>query len=148
MAYYPTDARCRQVEAVLRAMEDRGIHPTTRRLIESCPTMSKAVAWKAVKVLCDRGVVIGEDGRAPCGQPCILLRLEDWYRMDEDQRERTVRALESIADSQLRMAEIMDRRTSPAPVFNGPVSTVNTGTVIYEAPKRETKVVGPEEVKG
>ena len=148
MAYYTSDSRCGQIVDTLRSLQDGGEHPTTRRLIESCP-MSNNVAWKGLQRLRDEGVIEGTDGRGPCGQPCILLSLEDWYRMDEDQRERMLRALESIADSQLRSVEIMERR-GQAPVFNGTVNTVNTGTVIYEAPKerRETKVVGPEEVKG
>ena len=135
--YYTADSRCAEVVDALRSLQDAGVTPTTRRLVESCGTMAYNTAWKAVKRLTEEGVIRGAGGRGPFGQPCVLLTLEEWYSLDDEQRERMVRALESIAAH--------FEREHAAPVFNGPVQTVNTGTVVYES--RERKVAGPEETK-
>ena len=146
MCFYTDEARCRTLLDTLREMQDAGESTHQQAIIDRCTgPMGNKTAWKALKTCEQEGAVTKTQGLKPTGQTCYFFRLEDWYELDEEQRERLVRAIERMADVQERMAGM-----TPAPVFNGPVSTVNTGTVMYEAPKqceRETKIVRPEEMK-
>ena len=102
--------------------------------------MDHKTAWKAFCCLKDEGVAYNTEELSERGHKRFRIFLEEWYRLDDEQRERMITALERIAD----------RLAAPAPVFNGSVGAVNTGVVVYEAPKqvqRETKVVEPEERK-
>ena len=150
MCFYTDEGRCRTLLDTLRSMQDAGESTHQQAIIDRCTgPMGNKTAWKALKTCEQEGAVVKTEGQKPTGQTCYFFRLEDWYILDEEQRERMVVALEAIADHLLSMDDRMARQ-SPAPVFNGPVSTVNTGTVIYEMPKhcdRETKIVRPEESK-
>lgn len=147
MCFYTDEGRCRTLLDTLREMQDAGESTHQQAIIDRCTgPMGNKTAWKALKCCEQEGAVTKSVGKKPTGQTCYMFSLEDWYVLDEEQRERLIRAIERMADVQERMAGM-----TPAPVFNGPVSTVNTGPVVYEAPKhfeRETKVTGPEERKG
>lgn len=97
----------------LRDCADRGIDVYQKDLYESVG-FSWKTAWKVVRFLEDEGVVNREVRlEGPHLRSCFVLMLEDWYRLDDEQRERMVTALESMAESMRRQTEIMESRSSP-----------------------------------
>lgn len=114
MAYYSDP---RRIELVVDCLRRNGPLPQ-RELMDRMERIDRVMhhnsAWKALQVLLDEGVVSRSQGRCRTGQVCNIFELEEWYYMDEAQRERIVRAWETMARCMEEQTEMM-RGRAPKP---------------------------------
>ncbi len=110
MAFYSDD---RRREVVVDCLRRHGPMPQKELYERIAPHMQRKTGWKALCSLEDDGMVVRTAEISPTGHKRFRFSLEDWYAMTDEQRERMVTAMESIAESMREQTEIMRGKRTP-----------------------------------
>lgn len=122
MAFYSGDER---QETVMDRLRTTGGLPFQELSDSLSSEMAYKTVWKACQCLIVAGIVRREEEVGLSGHKRFRLVLEEWYALDDTQRERMVAAMERMADAMERIvpgtvynigSATIDNRVMPMPV--------------------------------